>query len=352
MKVCWFGIYDPGYSRNKVLMDGLRENGVEVVECNARGKGIGKYISLIQQLRALKNSHDFIYCAFPVYVNIMWAFFFQKRPIVTDAFFSKYDSVVHDRKTYARFHPKALFFYLLDRFMVTLSDVLIVDTHAHKVFFSRWCSPSKLHVIPVGTHTGEFFPTKDTREENHTFLVQFHGYYIPLQGVEHIVEAANLLKDRRDIRFRFIGKGQTFKDISAKVEELKLTNIEFIPDIIPINALNEKLNEADVVLGIFGDTPKTNRVIPNKLYQGIAVRKPVITKDTLAIREEFSEEELMLVSNDGKSIAEAIMELYADTEKRSRLAAHGYQKIQNELNQGVLGKKLLKILEDYSRRSA
>src|SRR5690606_15924792 len=115
MKVCWFGIYDPQYSRNKILIDGLREAGVEVVECNVSGVGIGKYISLIRKLKNLKGEYDVLYCAFPVHVSAILAYLFQDKKIVVDAFFPKYDAVVHDRKQYGKYHLRSLFFYLLDR---------------------------------------------------------------------------------------------------------------------------------------------------------------------------------------------------------------------------------------------
>ena len=35
MRVLAFGTYDPDYARNKNVLDGLRLNGVEVVECCA-----------------------------------------------------------------------------------------------------------------------------------------------------------------------------------------------------------------------------------------------------------------------------------------------------------------------------
>ena len=36
MRVCYFGTYStgPGYPRNRVIIKGLRENGIEVVECH------------------------------------------------------------------------------------------------------------------------------------------------------------------------------------------------------------------------------------------------------------------------------------------------------------------------------
>ena len=33
MKICYFGTYDPIYTRNRLMIQGLKENNVEVVEC-------------------------------------------------------------------------------------------------------------------------------------------------------------------------------------------------------------------------------------------------------------------------------------------------------------------------------
>ncbi len=39
MKILYFGVYDPNYARNWVLINGLRKNGVEVLECNDKSNG-------------------------------------------------------------------------------------------------------------------------------------------------------------------------------------------------------------------------------------------------------------------------------------------------------------------------
>jgi len=342
MKICWFGIYDPGYSRNKILIDGLRDNDVEVIECNDRSKGLVKYIHLVRKLIRLRNEYDYLYCAFPVYISIILAFLFQKRPIVVDAFFSKFEANVHDRKTHFKYHPTALFFFLLDRLMVALSDLVIVDTNEHKKFFSKWRNQDSIHVVPVGVHMAEFFPILH-EEKNTSFLVQFHGSYIPLQGIDRIVAAAHILRDEKAVRFRFIGNGQEYKMIRDLVLKQNLA-IEFLP-WLPIEELNKKLNEADVILGIFGDTLKTDKVIPNKLYQGLAVKKPLITKNTPAVRERFTDNDLILTSNDPAEIAEAIIKLYKDPILRKNLAESGYKKIQEEFTQKQIAAAFLSALE-------
>jgi len=34
MRVCYFGTYDLNYSRNRILIEGLERNGIDVVECH------------------------------------------------------------------------------------------------------------------------------------------------------------------------------------------------------------------------------------------------------------------------------------------------------------------------------
>jgi glycosyltransferase involved in cell wall biosynthesis len=267
---------------------------------------------------------------------------FQKKPIVVDAFFSKYEAVIVDRKAYSKYHPKAFLYFVLDAIMIFSANLIIVDTQEHKEFFSKWRDPHKIHIVPVGVHTGEFFPILQQPLTNECFLVQFHGSYIPLQGIEHIVEAARILSNEKNIQFRFIGNGQEYLRIRDLVARYSL-NIEFLP-WLSIAELNTKLNEADAILGIFGDTEKTDRVIPNKIYQGLAVRKAVLSKDTVAIREQFTSDHLLLCKNSAESIAESIKTLCDNKFLRDHLADSGYHKIIDNFTQKQIGLTLMHIL--------
>ena len=138
-----------------------------------------------------------------------------------------------------------------------------------------------------------------------------------MQGVEKIIEAARLCADNLKIRFRLVGSGQDSEKVRKLAEQYKLSNIEFIGRVSLVE-LNAYMAEADVVLGIFGDTPKAKRAIPNKVYEGMAVRRPVITMDTPAVREIFSDNEIVLVKNDPDSIARSVLKLSNDKNYANR----------------------------------
>ena len=129
--------------------------------------------------------------------------------------------------------------------------------------------------------------------------------------------------------------------------ELGLKNVEFI-GFMSQEWIREKIAQADVCLGIFGDTQKTQRVIPNKVYECLAMRKPVITADTSAIRELFGDDDMMLVKTaDSESLAAAILHLKKNPEQMSKLAFNGYDKFKNNASPRVLGGKLKDIINEF-----
>ena len=175
-----------------------------------------------------------------------------------------------------------------------------------------------------------FFPTSVPEEAR--FTVHFHGMFIPLQGVKYIVRAAGILRDE-DIHFRIVGGGQEYDVIQKLVQELGLEGrIEFTGKV-PVEKIPGYMAGAQIVLGIFGDTEKTKRVIPNKVYEAMAMGKAVITADTAATRElEGTADALSLVPvADEKSLAAAIRTLKANEEKRLSLGRAARALFEREL---------------------
>lgn len=343
MTVLYFGAYDPSYSRNRVLIDGLKQNNVEVIECRDNSPGIKKFINLYKKHRQLKNHYDVMIVGFLGQQIVPFARMITRKPIIFDAFLSLYDSNVFDRKTVKRGSIRAFYYWILDWLSMRLADIVLFDTDQHIKYASGefGININKFRRIWIGARDDVFYPVQ--KQNSAEFLVIFHGSFIPLQGIRYILKAAKIL-EKEDLKFLIIGDGQEKKKMVKLSGELGLKNVEFI-GFMGQEQLREKIAQSGVCLGIFGDTQKTKRVIPNKVYECLAMQKPVVTADTSAIRELFNENDLMLVKvADPESLADAILHLKKDPELRNRLALNGFNKFKNSASPRVLGGELKDII--------
>ena len=350
MTICFFGIYKADYNRNKILMAGLKSNGVNIIECNSRLKGLAKYFDLIKKHRALKNKYDVMIVAFPGYQAVVLAKLICRRPIIFDAFFSLHDAMVNDRRAVSRRSIKALYYWLLDWLAGSLADRILLDTNEHIKYFVKNFKIKKEKFIRViiGADTDIYRPAA-TAPADGRFRVHFHGSYIPNQGIDYIVEAADILKNE-SIIFNLIGAGQEFERIRRKVAALKLQDKFLTRGFLPQDQLLDSIKKSDICLGIFGAGEKTRRIISNKIFECLAMKKALITADTPAMRELFSEKEVLFCrAGDGRDLAEKILYLKNNPRIRSELAENSYQFFLNNLRPAALTAELAKVIKNYAR---
>ena len=352
MRILYFGSYDPNYARNWVLINGLRQNGVDVLELK-RNPGRLALPKLFFDYLKFKQNYDVMIVGFPGQeVMFLARLLTWRKPIVFDAFTSHYGGYILDRGKWAKNSWRAKYFKFLDKWSCRLADVILLDTNAHIDFFVRefGLAKEKFRRIWIGANDENFKPIEGKSYEDNKFHLIFFGTYVPLQGAEYIVRAAKILESHKDIIFHFIGKGQDKSKSISLAEELGLKNIEFTGMMRPED-LRVEIAKSDVVLGLFGNTPKTPLVIPNKVYEALAMKKPVITADTQAIKELFDNNDMFLVpAANPEEIARAITELKNNYNLRVKLSENGYKKFISHASSKILGSQLREILYRINAR--
>lgn len=349
MKVLYFGSYASDYPRNRILIKGLRENSVGVTECNDTSKIWLRYPNL---MRKYKGDYDVMVVGYPGHISVPLAKILTRlfaKPLIFDAFISLYDTEVLDRKLVKEGSLKSKFYFHLDKLACMLSDVVLLDTKEHINYFHETfdVEKKKFRRIFIGADDSVFYPRK-IEKENGTFTVAFHGTFIPLQGVQYIVKAAKLLEDHRDIRFEILGSGQTYAEIIELSRKLDVRNVIFKKPVTCEEVPNF-MAKGDICLGIFGNTAKAKRVIPNKVFEVLAMEKPLITGDSPAIREAgiINQKNALLVEMaNPKAIAEGILEIKKDEKLRNDIAKNGYKLFKENFTPKIIGAALKKVLED------
>ncbi|MDF1498214.1 MAG: glycosyltransferase [Patescibacteria group bacterium] len=377
MKICFFGTYENGYPLNSIIIKGLKKNDINVVECheplwekyrNKHGNFIKlfsllkfsfgimlSYLKLCFKYSSKCKNVDVIVVGYIGQLDIIFlkllTLFKKKKPkIVFIPLVSLYDTAIIDRglSKKSNFFAKVLFF--IDKYSFKIADLVLFDTNEHINYI---CDTFKLNKdkfkrIWVGADEDIFYPIYNDKKNNkNIFKILFIGKYIPLHGIKYIIKAAKLLENEEDIRFKIIGSGQLNEEITKLRKELTIRNIDFV-DWIDYNKLVNEINNTDVILGIFGGTQKSLRVIPNKVFQSVACKKAVITGDTIAIRELFKDKEnIYLCENrNPESLKNAILTLKNDEKLKEKIAYNSYNIFQRELNTRAIGKEILKIINE------
>ncbi|WP_284152456.1 glycosyltransferase [Desulfofustis limnaeus] len=235
--------------------------------------------------------HDVLFIGYLGHLDVIVIWVFAKlkgTPVVWDAFLSLYDTIVWDRRLVHRYHPLAMVLYLWERLACRAADIVLLDTREHALHFVDQFSldESRVGVGFVGAEP-ELFPKANPTErkiQNHGDLtVLFYGQFIPLHGIDIIVEAAALLRSE-PVSWMFIGQGQEEEKIRNLIARHRLEKIEWVP-WVAYDELHRWIQRVDVCLGIFGTSGKAGRVIPNKVFQILSCGKPLITRDSKAMRE-------------------------------------------------------------------
>lgn len=171
----------------------------------------------------------------------------------------------------------------LEIFLYRQSDCIIAVTESFRSeLIKRGIDGEKIDVVLNGVDLMCYAPAAEKDRE----LVEYHGLegkfvaaYVGTHGLSHglegIVDAAELLKHRDDIRFVFAGGGATRQKLETYVLERQLDNVVLIPRQ-PKELMPRLWSICDVSLVSLIDTPLFSTVIPSKIFESMGMGVPMV----------------------------------------------------------------------------
>jgi glycosyltransferase involved in cell wall biosynthesis len=374
MRVCYFGTYRANYARNRIMIEGLRRNGVEVIECHAElwtgiqdrvetasggwirpafwARVMRAYAHLLAHYRRMAP-YDIMMVGYPGQLDIFLArllCWLNRKPLVWDVFMSVY-LIAKERRLDKRSGITVSLLRSLEWLAIRLPDQLVIDTQDYAAWLgaTHHVDPRRFRLVPTGADSRLFHPLSGAQRAAESLKVVYYGSYIPNHSVCTIVEAAGLLAWDPTIHFELIGDGPDKDRAMALAASRSLNNISFL-DWMDAPALAMHIADADICLGAFGTTPQSLMTVHNKIYESLAMAKPTLTGDSPAVRAVLTHgEHVFLCSRENPAaLAEAIQILQHDPTLRERLSANGRRIFLEQFDLEPLGRCCLMHLQALS----
>ena len=222
----------------------------------------------------------------------------------------------------------------------------------------RGIAPSKIEFVPNWADEACFLPgiaTPELIEEFgpfRQFTAMYAGNFGELQALHHVIEAASLLRDEEDIGFVLVGAGVTEERLRARVADLDLDNIRFIP-AQPFSRMSDVLALGDVQIVSLKDVPVLRSTLPSKLQGNLAAGRPIVgavAGDAASVITSSGAGFVAPPENPG-ALAEAVRRMaLLSAQERGAMGVRARDYYLENFSERVVGDHISRLLTAASRR--
>ena len=343
--ILWWGRSDPNYSRNRIIRKQLKNLNYEILDFYPLVSRFGYIEALLKNIKRT----DFV-----------WVPCFRQRDILSaskwclnknikliiDPLISSWDKQTYEKgKILNQEQSDAL--KKKESFLFNKADFVLADTNLHANLFQKKLrvDKNKIFTVYVGAEDSLFnnLPSKNNTKKK--FEILFYGSFLPLHGSEIIIKAAKSFKKNKNIHWTMLGAGPDLH--KCKVLAKDCPNI-FFEEKIEYTKLALRIKEADLVLGIFGNSNKAGNVIPNKVFQSLATGKTIITRKSNAYPKELfnlNNGIIFIEPNNPKALYNAVLKITEDKKFLKKSNVQAKMIYDTYFSKKIIRKQLKKILE-------
>lgn len=315
MKVGYGRVWDTSYPRNARIRAYLTDRFGADVAVSRRWEGsrlrrIPHDIGAL--LFGLRRKQLYILAEFSLpYAVVLWAVARLNRGVlVVDGFVGQYETMIEDWKKARPGTLRARWYANVDRLACRLADLVLIDTRVRARALEAAHPGTEVLSLPVGA-PGWARPVPERAPRKGRVEVLYYGNYIPLHGLPVVLAAIGRAAREIDLSVTLVGYGAPRPDIERQAARLGVDGVCRFVDPVPEEELAGFIAAADIVLGIFGDSDKARSVIANKVWQGLACGRTVVTRTSPALAEIAGVCGEQLVQVDGDDDEELVAALAA-----------------------------------------
>jgi glycosyltransferase involved in cell wall biosynthesis len=178
-------------------------------------------------------------------------------------------------------------------------------------------------------------------------IVTFFGTPRPYKGIQNLIRAISLIRDP-NILLLFGGAGEDKYSQKLAILGKQLLGKKFLvigPQ--PFEKIPEFLAISDVVVIPQENTLSTIGQIPAKIFDAMAMAKPIISTDVSDIPDILEGCGWIVKPGNAQELAEAISHVINNSKKAEKIGWNARRKFLEKYSLDVMAKKLLPLLKKY-----
>jgi glycosyltransferase involved in cell wall biosynthesis len=238
---------------------------------------------------------------------------------------------------------------------VKLADVVIATNESYKKIVMERANkdPRAIFVVrngPDKRHMEPTAPNPQFRVPNKSLLC-YVGDLNPQDGLDYLLRTLHPLihgLNRADFHCVIIGSGDSLEELRALAAKLQLNGAVKFTGFISEDDLQAYLSTADICVDPDPSSPLNDVSTWIKIMEYMAHAKPIVSFDLKETRFSAQEAALYVQPNDERQFAEAIARLMDDPALRARMGAFGRERVEQELQWSVVGRKLISAYQQLA----
>jgi len=212
--------------------------------------------------------------------------------------------------------------------------VVTVNLACKHIFSARSCKPEKIAVV-MNAPDSRIFPFRAAQEQPSTqsdsakpFVFMYHGSLVERNGLDLAVEALALAREKMPTaELRVYGPSTPF--LERVMETVKAKGMQDIVHYFGPRRLEDLVREIDGCdVGVIPNqrNPFTDINTPTRIFEYLAIGKPVIAPSTLGIQEYFNEKSLVFFEpGNAADLAEQMFYTFSQRSDLIEIARNGQQ---------------------------
>lgn len=179
------------------------------------------------------------------------------------------------------------------------------------------------------------------------FVAMYVGAHGTYSSLETLLDAAEALRDRPDVRIVLVGGGDRKAALAADARRRGLDNVAFI-DPVPKREVPSWLARADACILPYQDRALFAGALPNKAFDYLAAARPIVAaapRGELTRLVEAVRCGVAVPPEDGAALAGAILRLAGDREEARAMGERGRAHALAHYDRAALAARFVSVVE-------